>query len=65
MYDDLQTHNRRARGKRDQVLMVNVIDGGGWLSRKSDLEKIWVNSDYAFACSQMAQLREMVAWAVG
>lgn len=65
MYDDLQTHNRRARGKRDKVLMVNVIDGGGWLSRKNDLEKIWVNSDYAFSCSQMAQLREMVAWATG
>ena len=35
MYDELQKHNRRTRtngGKK--AILVNVLDGGGWISRK-------------------------------
>lgn len=59
MYDDVQTHNRRRRDGR-RVHLVNVIDGGGWIERVKDLEKIYKNSDACFSFSTLKQLGQFL-----
>ena len=50
MYEKVQTYNRRSQkikyGK--PITFINVIDGGGWIERKNDLLKMWVDCDYCF-----------------
>lgn len=46
MYEFIQTHNRR---HQSDVLMVNVIDGGGWVARRKDLEKMCRYCDAFFS----------------
>lgn len=63
MYENIQTHNRR----RDaNVKLLNVIDGGGWLARANDLNKILRYSDRNFSNYDLADgtfeqyLREII-----
>ena len=60
MYGKIQEYNRSWHGKKPPIAFVNVIDGGGWLSRQNDLRKIWVESDYCFALSQLPNLAEVI-----
>ena len=45
MYDLINRHNRVHRGN---VLFINVIDGGGWLVRKNDLNKMYECCHYCY-----------------
>lgn len=51
MYEDILRHNRR---KNEDVQFWNVIDGGGWLSRRSDLTKILKNANANFCNADIA-----------
>ena len=56
MYQDIQTYNRRKRQRnKSKILFINVIDGGGWLARSSDLERMWEECDYCFCHSNMKE----------
>ncbi len=49
MYDDIARHNRR-NSKNAPILFWNVIDGGGWIDRNNDLDKI-INHANANFCN--------------
>ena len=61
MYRSVQTYNgsRSMRGKR-KCLFINVVDGGGWIARKKDLEHLWDNCDYCFTFSSLDKLEELL-----
>ena len=50
MYEKVQTYNRRSQKIKygNPITFVNVIDGGGWIERKNDLLKMWIDCDYCF-----------------
>ena len=50
MYEKVQTYNRRSQKIKygNPITFINVIDGGGWIERKNDLLKMWVDCDYCF-----------------
>ncbi len=61
MYQDVQTFNRsRRRRGSPEILFVNVIDGGGWLERASDLETMWRECDHCFARSGLRGLKDIL-----
>ena len=45
MYQNVLQYNRRRKGT---IQFVNFIDGGGWLARKNDAEKIHNSCDFCF-----------------
>ena len=51
--------SRRGRNKR-KCLFVNVVDGGGWLARVSDLEQLWLNCDYCFPYSGLNHFKTIL-----
>ena len=61
IFNNIQDHNRVLNYDGFQrVLFINVIDGGGWLERPKDLEKMWRYSDYCFAYSQLDHLKNFL-----
>ena len=61
MYDRLKSWNRsRAQEGKPECLLVNLVDGGGWISRKRDLERIWRNCDYCFTHQTLSGLRKLL-----
>ncbi len=61
MYEKLRTYNStRAQAKSPDVQLVNVIDGGGWISRDSDLQEMHRHCDYAFAFKQLGRLPDVL-----
>lgn len=61
MYQDVQTENRKKRTKnKKDILFINVIDGGGWLYRRNDLERMWQECDYGFSYSNIGDLRSVL-----
>ena len=61
IFNNIQDHNRVLNYDGFQrVLFINVIDGGGWLERPKDLEKMWRYSDYCFAYSQLGILKDFL-----
>ena len=50
MYEKVQTYNRRSLKIKygNPITFINVVDGGGWIERKNDLLKMWVDCDYCF-----------------
>lgn len=63
MYQDIERHNR-SRSQRDSpnALFINVIDGGGWLSRSNELQTMWDGCDYCFSYSSLSGLREVLRY---
>ncbi len=61
MYERVRTYNL-ARGRRQEpnVQLVNVIDGGGWLARRNDLEEMYLHCDYALSFSQLDFLPDIL-----
>ena len=61
IFNNIQDHNRVLNYDGFQrVLFINVIDGGGWLERPRDLEKMWRYSDHCFAYSQLDLLKNFL-----
>ena len=63
MYQDIGRYNS-SRSQRDNpnVVFINVIDGGGWLSRPNDLQTMWDGCDYCFSYSSLSGLREVLQY---
>ena len=63
IFNNIQDHNRVLNYDGFQrVFFINVIDGGGWLGRPRDLEKMWRYSDYCFAYSQLNYLKNFLLY---
>ena len=57
MYEYVQRYNSgRARQDMPDVQLVNVIDGGGWLSRSMDLKVLHQHCDYILSAGQLNML---------
>ena len=60
MYGSVQEYNRsRRKGNQPKIVFINVVDGGGWLSRLKDLRVLWESCDYCFPCSCLSSLAEV------
>ena len=61
LYERVRAYNL-ARGRRQEpnVQLVNVIDGGGWLARRNDLEEMYLHCDYALSFSQLDFLPDIL-----
>ncbi len=56
MYADVKRYNGlRTNQNSPAVQYVNVVDGGGWLSRSQDLAQLHRHCDYALSVSQLPQ----------
>ena len=63
MYDEIRAYNTvRAQFSDPDVQLINVLDGGGWLSRQSDLRQMHLHCDYAFAHSQLDQISDVLEY---
>lgn len=63
MYEDIRGYNSSRRQRNEpNVLFINVIDGGGWLSRPNDLQTMWNECDYCFSYSSLNGLKEVLQY---
>lgn len=53
MYSLIQRHNGRRGRPTKNVLFINIIDGGGWLSRPGDLNEMHYHCHYCFSFSDL------------
>ena len=61
MYEGLQKHNRLTRTNGGKAaILVNIVDGGGWLSRHKDHRRMYESCDYYFAHSQLDKFRSLI-----
>lgn len=45
---------------KSQILYVNIVDGGGWVARQSDLNRILGSSDYLLNLKTLDRLDEII-----
>lgn len=57
MYQKIVGENIRYREKR---ILVNVVDGAGWLARRSDLRKMYEGCDYCLNMKTLSALEEII-----
>ena len=57
MHIKIVRHNTRY--PNDGRIFVNVVDGGGWLARRSDLKKMHKGCDYCLNINTLGQLRDI------
>lgn len=61
MYENIQRHNRLTRTNGGKAaILINVLDGGGWLSRHKDHRRMYESCDYCFAHSQLGEFRKLI-----
>ncbi|MFN3309695.1 MAG: hypothetical protein ACK44E_10865, partial [Anaerolineales bacterium] len=58
MYQKIVGEN--VRYPREQRVLVNVVDGGGWLARRSDLRKMYEGCHYCLNMRTLAQLEAII-----
>ena len=58
MFDAVETWNSRNNTNK---AFINVVDGGGWLSRRKDLTRLYNKSHYCLSLNMLDQLDEIVA----
>lgn len=56
-YDSIRHHNTRYRENR---AFVNFVDGGGWLARRADFERLWEHCDYFINLAHLEQLEPIL-----
>ena len=61
IYRKLQGDNERYPS-RPPRLMVNFVDGGGWLARRSDLRKMHASCDYCINMNMRGELLDIVKY---
>lgn len=49
----------QSRG-RDDLLMVNILDGAGWVARASDYKKVYNSCDYFFTLKTLDDLEDII-----
>ena len=57
MYSKVRDHHIRYGG---EIAFVNVVDGAGWLARRSDLEKLYRGCDFCLNINTLAGLDAIV-----
>ena len=57
MFNDINTWNSRNRTNK---VLVNVVDGGGWLARRTSMEKMYDCSHYCLNLRTLSQLDYIV-----
>lgn len=60
MYQKITSERQSRQGKGKEIRFVNIIDGGGWLARTSDLEHLWKNCDYCFPYSRLTDFKALL-----
>lgn len=50
----------RVRHPKDKRVFVNIVDGAGWLARRSDLRKLYEGCDYCLNMKSINQLETIV-----
>lgn len=61
MYEGIRRHNSaRVHYDEPDIQLVNVIDGGGWIARSSDLKIMHQHCDYALAVNQLHLLPDIL-----
>ncbi len=69
MYSSILSSNRSrvsrslsqsATGIARTRFFVNVVDGGGWIARKNDLEQLWRNCDYCYTFNTIEDIRFLI-----
>lgn len=50
----------RAGDRQENVVYVNIVDGGGWVARQSDLNRIYGCSDYLLNMKTLNVLQEII-----
>ena len=60
MYSSVQNFNRSRVKRGEDCVFVNVLDGGGWLERKNDLEVLWKNCDYCFCYNTLGKFKSLL-----
>lgn len=58
IYEKVVGHN--VRYPRNQLVFVNVVDGAGWLARRSDLRKMYAGCDYCLNMKTLDQLEPII-----
>ncbi len=56
-YDSIRHQNTRYRENR---AFVNFVDGGGWLARRADFERLWEHCDYFINLAHLDQLEAIL-----
>ena len=59
MHQKIVGHNTRY--PRDPLCLVNVIDGAGWLARRSDLQKLYNGCDYPLTIKMLDRLPSIIS----
>lgn len=56
-YANIRHPNARYRENR---AFVNFVDGGGWLARRADFERLWEHCDYFINLAHLGQLETLI-----
>lgn len=59
MYRKIKNENERYPDK-PPLIFINIVDGGGWLARRSDLKKLHASCDYCLNASMLEQLPSII-----
>ncbi|MCH9757824.1 MAG: hypothetical protein K0U19_01800 [Proteobacteria bacterium] len=59
MYSKICKRNARYPNKQP-LIFINIVDGGGWLARRSDLKKLYSSCDYCLNDSMLMQLPTII-----
>jgi hypothetical protein len=57
MIGEIQQHNRRYGTRR---ILINFVDGAGWLARRSDLRKLYDGCDYILNLNTLDRLESII-----
>ena len=52
-------HQRRKCGTKPNIVMVNMLDGAGWIARASDYKKIYYDCDFFLNLQNIHQLESI------
>lgn len=58
MYEKIEGQN--VRHPRQRLVFVNIVDGAGWLARRSDLRKMHAGCHYCLNIKTLDQLEEII-----
>ena len=48
------------KSDKDKVVLINILDGAGWVARQSDLTKIHRRSDYLFNLKSIKEIKKVI-----
>ena len=61
---NLALFKKALRERNDSIIVVNVLEGAGWVARQSDLREIYRNSDYTLNMTNIGLLDRIIRYAL-